>query len=557
MSFWKLVVALLLSIAFGVSGTFAHEPSSPARAAQQEAKAQVPLYDNLGTYTYTITTTRETAQRYFNQGLRLAYAFNHMEALRAFQAAQRLDPTCAMCYWGEAFVLGPNVNAPMDDAAHNPAATAITQAQAQAHHAAAHEQALINALAARYLGQPGTDQATLNQAYATAMGEAAQRFPDDPDIAMLYVDALMNLSPWDYWEADGRTPKGKIGEAIRLTERVLAAHPEHPGAIHLYIHLTEASATPERAEPYANRLAALMPGAGHLVHMPAHTFFRVGRYHDSVETNKDAVQADEAYLAASGITGIYAHGYYPHNIHFVVISAQMAGDARTALDYAGRLTGKIPEQVAARVGWIQAILPAPYFAHVQFSSPATILALPDPGDKFPFVKAMWHYARGEAFAVQGEAEKARLEVAHLAAIRQNPQTDYPPDLAPVAPDVLRIARHVVEGRIALVQGDTAQAVKAFRIAVAIQDALPYLEPPFWYYPVRQSLGAALLKAGQPAEAEQAFMQSLKQFPNNGWALYGLMHAQRAQGKESAAQQTAQRFEQVWAGDSNTIDLGRI
>lgn len=557
MAFWKVVAAILLSTAFIGRGAIAHEPVSPPGPAQRTASSPVPLYDNLGTYTYPITTGSELAQRYFDQGLRLTYAFNHAEALRAFQAAQRLDPDCAMCYWGEAFGLGPNINAPMEDAAHNPAVVAITKAQLRAHHAAPHEQALINALAARYTDKPDVDRASLNHAYAAAMRAALQRFPNDPDIAMLYVDALMNLSPWDYWEADGRTPKGKIGEAIRLTERVLAAHPKHPGAIHLYIHLTEASATPERAEPYANRLATLMPGAGHLVHMPAHTFFRVGRYRDSVATNKDAVRADESYLATSAIKGIYAHGYYPHNIHFVVISAQMSGDAKTAFAYAGRLEGKIPEQVAARVGWIQAILPAPYFAHVQFSSPETILALPDPGDKFPFVKAMWHYARGVAFALQGEAEKARREAAHLAAIRQDPQTHYPADLAPVAPDVLRIARHVVEGRIALVQGDAAQAIKEFRLAVAIQDALPYLEPPFWYYPVRQSLGAALLKAGKPDAAEQAFTQSLEQFPDNGWALYGLVQAQRAQGKAAAAQRTAQRFERVWAGTSNTIDLGRL
>jgi tetratricopeptide (TPR) repeat protein len=367
----------------------------------------------------------------------------------------------------------------------------------------------------------------------------------------------MNLSPWDYWEADGTTPKGRIGEALRLTEGVLARNPNHPGAIHLYIHLTEASATPERAEPYANRLAALMSGAGHLVHMPTHTFFRIGRYRDSIKTNQAAVRADEAYLAGGEASEIYRNGYYPHNIHFVLISAQMAGDRETALDYTKRLEGKISTEVAARVGWIQAILPAPYFAHVQFSEPNTILALPDPGGQLPFVQAMWHYARGVALAAKGNVEQARREAARIAALNEETGTNYPADLAVAAPDVLRIARHVVEGRIAQAEGDAERAVKEFRAAVAIQDALPYLEPPFWYYPVRQSLGAALLKAGKPEEAETEFQRSLEQFPKNGWALYGRMRAQQAQGKTAAAQESDRLFKEAWAGDPGDFDVNRL
>ena len=556
MVIWQSTLILLISTLCFISGTLAHEPQTVA-SAQGHASDTVPLYDNLGNLTYPISTANEVTQRYFNQGLRLTYAFNHAEAQRSFRAAQRHDPACAMCFWGEAFVLGPNINAAMDTTATHPAVAAMRRAKELAPRASEREQALIEALSARYTDDPAADRQTLNQAYAEAMAKAATRFPDDDEIAILYVDALMNLAPWDYWEADGTTPKGKIAEAIQTAEKVLVRNPDHPGAIHLYIHLTEASATPERAEGYAERLAALMPGAGHIVHMPSHTFFRVGRYHDSAETNKAAVQADEAYLARVNHRGMYAYGYYPHNIHFVLISAQMAGDAKTALDYARRLEGKIPTEVAAQSGWIQAIVPAPYFAHVQFSPPDTILALPDPGDAFPFVKAMWHYARGEAFAMQGEVEKASKEAAQIAEITQQTGSQYPPDLAQVAPDVLRIARHVVEGRIAQAQNDLTRAIKEFRIAVAIQDALPYLEPPFWYYPVRQSLGAALLAAGKPQEAEQAFEASLRQFPKNGWALYGLMTAQQALGKERAAQETALRFKQAWAGDPDSIRLKRL
>ncbi len=508
----------------------------------------------MGDLTYPITTNSERAQRYFDQELRLTYAFNHAEALRAFREAQRLDPECALCYWGEAFVLGPSINAPMDETAESPAVKAINRAKELVHHASEREQVLINALAERYSNDPKADRKALDQAYAEAMARAAQRYPEDQEIAMLYVDSLMNLSPWDYWEADGKTPKGKIGEAIQTAEKVLAANPNHPGAIHLYIHLTEASATPERAESYANRLAALMPGAGHLVHMPSHTFFRIGRYHDSAETNKAAVKADEVYLAQVKAEGIYPYGYYPHNIHFVLASAQMIGDSQTALEYAKRLEGKIPDAVAEQIGWIQAIKTAPYFAHAQLSSPETILTLPDPGDKFPLVQAMWHYARGVALATKGEVEQAQKEAAKIAEINQKTDFSYLLAWAVPAPDMLRLARHIVEGRIAQALGDTERAIKEFQVAVSIQDSFPYMEPPYWYYPVRQSLGAALLEAGKPAEAEQAFRQSLEQFPKNGWGLYGLLKAQQVQGNTSAAQETEKLFKQVWRGDSISLKL---
>jgi tetratricopeptide (TPR) repeat protein len=557
MQFWTSMAAVLLCCTMIASSSRAHEVRRAEPSAPAEASATVPLYDNLGNLTYPVTTLSPLAQRYFDQGLRLTYAFNHAEALRAFREAQWQDPNCAMCYWGEAFVLGPNINAPMDETAGSPAVAAITQAKALAPRVSAREQTLINALVTRYTDAPKTERAALDRAYAEAMAEATRRFPDDTEIAVLAIDAIMNLSPWDYWEADGKTPKGQIGDAIRIAEHVLARHPDHPGAIHLYIHLTEASAAPERAEPYANRLAALMPGAGHLVHMGSHTFFRVGRYQDSAEANKAAVKADEAYLARVQDAGLYAYGYYPHNIHFVLVSAQMMGDSKTTLEYAQRLDGKIPDAMAEKVGWVQAIKTAPYFAHAQFSTPETILALPDPGDKFPFVKAMWHYARGVGLAAQGHIELAQQEAAHIAEITQRADFSFLLAWTVPAPDLLRLARHVVEGRIAQAQGDPARAIKEFQVAVSIQDTLAYMEPPYWYYPVRQSLGAALLEAGKPAEAEQVFTQSLAQFPHNGWALYGLMKAQQAQNNEAAAQETEKRLKQTWAGDPAMLTLKRL
>jgi tetratricopeptide (TPR) repeat protein len=530
--------------------------ATPAEAIK--ADAGPPLWDGLGTLHYPITTASEQAQRYFDQGLRLTYAFNHAEAYRAFKQAQALDPDCAMCFWGEAFVLGANINAPMEDGAVQPAFVALTNAEARAGKATAKEQALIDALAQRYASSSDADGAALAGGYADAMGAVHERYPDDPNVAVLFADAVMNTSPWDYWEADGRTPKGRIGEAIGAIESVLAADPEHPGAIHLYIHLTEASSEPGRAEPHADRLAALMPAAGHIVHMPAHTYYRVGRYLDALETNIKAVAADEAYLAEVDASGAVPYGYYPHNIHFALVSAFMAGGEEHAMWAADRLEGKVQDEVAADIGWIQIIKQGPYFTHAHMSDPDTVLAIADPGDRFPLVKAMWHYARGVAFAGKGEVENARREAALIAEIVQtnDPDATYPADVAPVANDTMAIARHVVEARIAQSEGDLDRAIAELETAVQIQDSLFYLEPPFWYYPVRQSLGAALIMAGRPADAEDVLRQSLIDAPNNGWALYGLMEAQKAQGDDMAAAETAKLFDAAWAG-KQAPELGRL
>ncbi len=544
-----LITTALVGAALAQPGALAHETSAPAATAATPAGASEPLFDNLGNLSYRISTTGDLAQKYFDQGLRWTYGFNHAAAQRAFKEAQRQDPDCALCYWGEAFVLGPNINAPMAEGAANPAVVAIEKAKAAAHHASPREQGLIDALALRYSADPGADRAALNEAYADAMAALHGRFPDDPEIAVLYADAVMNTAPWDYWEADGATPKGRIGEAIAAIEGVLAASPEHVGAIHLYIHLTEASTTPERAEPYADRLAALMPGAGHIVHMGAHTFYRVGRFHDSAEINKQAVAADDAYFAQVDDQGYWRYGYHPHNVHFVMVSAFMAGNSASALEYTKRLDGKVSDDIAAEIGWIQAIKQAPYFIHAHLSDPATVLKLEDPGERFPYVQAAWHYARGVAFARQGELEAARTEAARIADLGRRPGAAYPADIEFAVRDVLAIARHVVEGRIAQAEGDFEAAVQEFRTALQIEDSLAYLEPPFWYYPVGQSLGAALLQAGRPAKAAAAFEASLERVPNNGWALFGLMKAQETLGDAAGAEATRKLFERAWTGSA--------
>ncbi|MDQ4059748.1 MAG: hypothetical protein M3145_01385 [Pseudomonadota bacterium] len=560
-----LTAALLMS-----GSAFAHDKSHhvamktelrqfgdlPHAAPSNPDEADVPLWGNLGTLSYAIATSKPLAQRYFDQGLMLAYGFNHAEARRSFQAAQRIDPDCAMCFWGEALVLGPNINAPMEDAAREPALAALGQARKLAGRASEREQALIEALAARYSADPSAERAALDQAYAAAMERVAARFPADLDIAVLYAEALMNLSPWDYWEAGGTKPKGRTADIVATLERVLAAHPDHPGAIHYYIHAVEASDRPQRAEPYADRLAKQKLGAGHLVHMPSHIYYRIGRYKDSLETNKAAVAADEAFFARVKAEGIYRGGYYPHNIHFLLASAQMAGDGETAVQAAGKLEKAVSDEIVRTVPWTQPIKAAPYFAHAQFSSPETVLALAAPTDEFPYVKAMWHYARGVAQAAAGNTAAAQAEAKAIAGLAEADFGSLVAGGVP-APDVLRLARHIVLARIAQAKGDLQAAIREFEAAAAIQATLAFFEPPFWYYPVRQSLGAVRLQAGEPEKAEQDFRASLKGTPNNGWALYGLMQVYEARRETGKAEEVARRLQKAWAGDRRLLDLKRL
>ena len=536
--------------------------SAPNKAARPKitpaVRTQEPLFDNLGSLSWPITTSQPYAQLYFDQGLRWAYAFNHSAARRAFQEAQRQDPACAMCFWGEAYVLGPNINAPMDAQAVAPALAAIRKAMELSDDASPKERAIIEATLLRYSDRPKADQASLNKSFAAAIAKAHAAYPEDEHLAVIYVEAVMTTTPWDYWEAGGETPKPAIGPAILTIEQVLAKNPDHAGAIHFYIHLTEASNRPEAAVPYAERLVDLMPGAGHMVHMATHTFYRIGRFGESVEINKKAVLADDLYFQrVNDVSSLWRQGYHIHNIHFVVVSAFMTGDRATALEYSGRLQNAVSDNVAQNVGWIQLIKQAPYFVHAHLSAPQTILGLEDPGDGFPFVRAMWHYARGIAFARTNRLGEAGEELKAIAAVEARKDITYPEDIAPVVEGVLQIAQRVVEGRISEAQEDLEGAIRAYRLAVEIEDKLPYLEPPYWYYPVRQSLGAALMRAKQPDVAYEVFQSALDRVPNNGWALYGLMQAQRALGETADLAKTEQRFKEAWAGDPTALDLSRL
>jgi len=531
-------------------------PVDRQRQEVQPDDTDPPLWPDLGTLSYPITTRSVEAQRYFDQGLRLVYAFNHGEARRAFRAAQRRDPDCAMCYWGEALVLGPNINAPMAPEAVAPAIEAVERARSLAEGTTEREQALIEALAVRYSASPEADRTALDLAYADAMGAVYRRFQDDPHIATLYAEAMMDTQPWDYWQPGGVYPKGRGGEIVEVLEKVLAEHPDHPGAIHLYIHAVEASNWPERAELHAERLEQLMPGAGHIVHMPSHIYYRLGRYMDALEANRRAVEVDERYLSKSKAEHIYAWGYYPHNVHFLMAAAQMAGDGPAAVAAAEKLAKIVPDEALKTVPTVQPVKVAVYFAHAQFSEPQTLLALPDPGDEHPYVKAMWHYARGVGHALAKNAQSAQAEAEAIAALARSPKLKPLEEASIPATQVLQIAEQVVRGRAAQAAGDLAAAAGHFRNAIAVQDQLRYMEPPYWYYPVQQSLGAVLLAQGDLEGAERAFRASLARTPNNGWSLYGLMEVYEQARRDKLAVMTKERFRKAWAGKRH-VDLERL
>jgi len=531
---------------------------SVATSAPAFADTEPPLWPDLGSITYKITTANERAQAYFDQGLRLAYAFNHGEAQRAFRMGQKLDPDCAMCFWGEALVLGPNINLPMPEDAVAPAYAAAQKAKALAANASPRERALIGALAARYGSDPKADRAPFDAAYAAEMAKVATQFPDDDEIATLYAEAVMDLSPWDYWKPGGREPNPQSAPIVPTLERVLARNPNHPGAIHFYIHAVEASDRPKRAEPYADRLRGAIPGAGHLVHMPSHIYYRVGRYLDALSDNKTAVEVDEKYLADSNAPmGVYRLGYYPHNVHFVMASAQMAGDSQTVIAAADKLRELIPDEAARGIAMVQPVKAAPYFAHAQFSTPETILAVPDPGDAIPYVKAMWLYMRGIALAARHNFASAAAAADAIETLERTADFKLLKDSNIPAQEVLRIARTLILARVAQAKGDFRTAVVRFERAAALQDALPYTEPPYWYYPIRQSLAAALLQAGRYAEAERQFQRALSRAPSNGWSYYGLAEVHKSRGNTAAARKAEADLARTWIGDRRLLQISNL
>ncbi|MFC7537149.1 tetratricopeptide repeat protein [Sphingomonas sp. GCM10030256] len=525
--------------------------------APAAAKAP-PIYDGMGKVNFPVTTSNPKAQAYFDQGLAFAYGFNHAAAISSFREAQRRDPDCAMCWWGEAVAHGPNINAPMDAEANRQALAAVARATALAGRSKPAEQALIAAIGKRYSADPKADRAALDAAYADAMLAAAAAHPANDDLALLAAEAAMDTKPWDYWQADRRTPNPRIGEAVQLVETVLARNADHPQAAHLYIHLMENGPDPKKAEAAADRLAKpLAPTPGHLVHMPAHIYYRLGRWQDSIKANIAAARADEAWIKQSGDRGMVRFGYYPHNVHFIVASAQMAGDLPLAIREAKRLEGIVDTETGAKIAWTQAIHAAPFFAAAQFARPATILAMPAPDPRLTYVTGMRHYARAVAHAQQGDRTGFDKETAALRALAAAPGLQTMIDQGVPARDLLGLAETVARARLASAAGRHGEAVTLFEQAAALEQRIPYMEPPYWYYPVKQSLGAALYRAGRFEEARDAFEGALAQFPNNGWALYGLAAAETRLGHKPQALAAQAALRRAWMGDPNWLRMERL
>ncbi|MGH8165645.1 MAG: hypothetical protein ACREQ1_00295 [Woeseiaceae bacterium] len=524
------------------------------------ARAGAPLFDDMGDHHHPITTSDAGAQKYFDQGLTIDFAFNHAESVRSFRAAQRLDPDCAMCYWGEALALGPNINVTsngkvvMSDEDRVAAYAAIQKAVQLKDGTTEQERDYIDALATRYNGDPSTPREPLDEAYANAMRALYQRYPEDDDAASLFAESLMNTMPWDYW-VDADNPRPMTVDVLEALETVLARSPDHPMAIHLYIHAVEASSNPGRAEGPADRLAKLVPGAGHLVHMPAHIYWRVGRYHDASEANVRAAAVDESYIAQCNAQGFYPAMYYPHNIHFLWAASSMEGRSKVAIEAARKVAANVRLEMIDEFPGVEFFHTIPLLALTQFGRWDEVLAEPQPRADLEFSNGIWHYVRATAYARKNDLEAARAEHAKLVPLKDAADVHFLDTLYYPATQLLAIADSLVLGEIAMADGDLDAAVTHFRAAVETQDELPYTEPPFWYYPTRHSLGRALLANDDAAAAEEVYRRDLEDYPHNGWAMYGLIQSLNAQGKDASDMQ--EMFDKMWSEADVTLTASTL
>ena len=544
------VLALLALSACRNPDTVASVPPDPAVSPPEFAMVGAHLLEGLGDHHFPVTTRHPEVQRWFDQGLMLTFGFNHDAAERSFLKATELDPGCAMCWWGAALVLGPHVNAAMDPADNADAWTRLQRAQALAPNASERERAFIQALASRFAQDPPADRTPLDRAYADATRKLVQQRPDDLDAAVFHAEALMDLQPWDYYDA-AQQPKGNTAEVVATLESVMARDPDHAGALHLYVHAVEASSAPERGAAAADRLRELVPGSGHLVHMPAHIYARVGRWHDAVIANQRAIEADDAYLALcrGNTQGVYPLGYVPHNHHFLWFAASMEGGSAVAQS-AARTTAErtdLPELMRQDgFAGLQHYWLTPWFERVRFGRWDEITRAPNPAPDLPYVTAIWHYAQGMAAVRQQRLDDAQAHLDALRPLAADPLMDRLPvwDRYPLA-YAARIAERTVTAELAAARGQHHAAVAALQEAVAIEDGIPYDEPPGWHAPVRQTLGAVLLEAGRPADAERVYREELRRNPGNGWSLFGLAQSLRAQGKAVDASSALGEFALAW------------
>ncbi len=504
------------------------------------------LYDGFSGYQRVIQSRSAKARRWFEQGMQMAYGFNHDEAIRSFEEAARHDPESPMPWWGIAYALGININDPvMSDARSEAARAAADEAVARIDAGSPVEAGLVEAVSARYAWPAPADRRGLDEAYARAMGRVYVRFPDDADVATLYAESLMDLQPWDYWDEQGKG-KGRIDEIMRVLEGVLARRPNHVGANHFYIHAVEASREPERAVAVADRLGALVPGAGHLVHMPSHIYVRVGRYADAVTTNVAAVAADRAYLKRAPAPRLFAI-YCAHNLHFLAYSGMMCGRYEEAIGAARDLERDTPAGPLSEFApLIEGIMPTTFHVLVRFGKWREVLEEPAYAQDRLVSNAVRHYARAVALSALGRTQEARGEQAAFAAAAAVVPDEWYIFNNPVS-SVLPIAMAMIEGELLFREGKRDAAFRVLRGGIAMEDALVYDEPPGWMLPVRHALGALLVSAERYEEAEQVYREDLERHRENGWALVGLERALRAQDKHDEADAVAERLAVAWVG----------
>ncbi len=516
----------------------------------------IQLHEGLGDLHFGISTNSPEAQKYFDQGLRLIYAFNHIEALRSFKEASRLDPGCPMAYWGQALALGPNLNDWNPKDREKMALDAISQEKKLKLYASPLELDFINAMAARFNGKAYDNRDSLNATYRIAMSALAKKYPAHPEALILYVDALMTSIAWDYWERNG-SPKELTKDAVSILEKTLLKFPKHPGAHHLYIHLVEASPNPGAALASATFLENAMPKAGHIVHMPSHIYARVGNYSKSISSNVQAVKIDEEFLAASDDQGMYRLGYYPHNIDFIGFSAYMNGQSEKALQATAKLAYRIKGFESFAPMYYGYFLPEPLNAFVRFGKWNEILSLPLPEERYLQPLVMGRFARGLAFLRNGKLFEAKQELKKLDSLNHLDTLKTMYAFYNSLGQISNVATCLLRGEILLSEKKTSQGIDMLKLAVVAEDDFRYNEPPDWRLPIRHYLGAALLESGKYADAEKVFQDDLIKNPENGWALQGLLQSQMKQGKTKEVSATSQRFAKAWKDADITIISSRF
>lgn len=520
---------------------------------------KAPLFENMGSHTYKITTRSELAQKYFNQGLNLAYGFNHAEAGRSFRYAALLDPKCAMCYWGAAYVLGPNINSSMDPGSVTQAYTFTQKALIESEKVSEKEKDLIKTLSKRYGTEVIDDRSSYDKAYADAMRQLTRKYPDDAEILSLFAESVMDLHPWDYWTAEGK-PQPWTDEILASLESALTINENHPMANHLYIHSVEASPNPQKGVPNADRLGALVPGAGHLVHMPAHIYIRVGRYADASDANIKAMASDESYVSQCHAQGVYPLAYKPHNIHFLWASSTLEGNSAMAMQSAKELAGEVDKQMMVQQGLetLQHFYVSPLYSMIKFGMWDEILKQPLPDESLVYPRGIWNYAMGMAYLRTKDIQSARVHLSNLDKISSDPAMQNMKiwDSNTMA-DLLKIADHMLRSEISESGGNYNEALRHLYTAKEIEDSLNYDEPHDWFSPVRLTLGDVLIKAGKPEEAEKVYVENLARYPNNGWALMGLYNALVAQNKEKEAQAVKAMFDKAWSNSDIKITASRL